>query len=91
MHLPQGYAQSAGGRGESEICLGELDQLAQSVREKRAIGGNAYNSANDYPVSHILPTEHVPPPPGEILGSARTVAVSRGVALEGKDRDLHHR
>ena len=55
------------------------------VGKKWTILGNAYNSANHHPVSHILPSEHVPPPPGEILGSARNVAVSRGVALEGKD------
>ncbi|GAA3350428.1 hypothetical protein GCM10020358_76310 [Amorphoplanes nipponensis] len=91
MHLPQRYAQSALGGGESEFRLGQLDELAERVREKWAILGNAYNSADHHPVSHILPSEHVPPPPGEILGSARNAAVSRGVALEGKDRDLHHR
>jgi hypothetical protein len=30
----------------------------------------AYNPAYHHPVSHILPTEHVSPPPAEILGSA---------------------
>ena len=86
VHLSQRYAQSALGGGQSEFRLGQFDQLTERVREKWAILGKAYNSANDYPVSHILPSEHVPPPPGEILGSARTVAVSRGVALEGKDQ-----
>jgi hypothetical protein len=89
MHLPQGHAQRAVLGGQSEIRLGELDKLAQGVREKRAILRYAYNSAYDHPVSHILPTEHVSPPPGEILGSYRRT--NRGVALEGKTRDLHHR
>nr|BFE67954.1 hypothetical protein GCM10020092_012550 [Actinoplanes digitatis] len=91
MHLPQRYAQRALGGGQREFRLRQLDQLAEGVGKKWTIMGNTYNSANHHPVSHILPSEHVPPPSGEILGSARTVAVSRGVALEGKDRDLHHR
>ena len=73
------------GGGDSEFRLGQFDKLTERIREEWAILGNTYNSAYDHPVSHILPSEHVSPPPGEILGSARTVAVSRGVALEGKD------
>jgi NAD-dependent dihydropyrimidine dehydrogenase PreA subunit len=61
--------------GQSEIRLGELDKLAEGIREKRAILRYAYNSAYDHPVSHILPTEHVPPPPAEILGSYRCGSV----------------
>jgi NAD-dependent dihydropyrimidine dehydrogenase PreA subunit len=39
----------------------------------------AYNPAYHHPVSHILPTEHVSPPPAEILGSAIAVGGPGGV------------
>ena len=85
MHVPQRYAYRALGGGESEFCLGEVDQLAEGIREKRAIRREADNSAYDHAVSHILPTEHLRPPSGGILGSASTAAVAAGVAWEGKD------
>ncbi len=68
-----------------------VPELPEGIREERTIARYAYNSAYDHPVSHILPTEHVSPPPAEILGSAFVAGGSRGVALEGKTRDLHHR
>jgi hypothetical protein len=50
----------------------------------------AYNPAYHHPVSHILPTEHVSPPPAEILGSEMFGGGSRGMVsqrqgFEGKD------
>ncbi|GAB2628155.1 hypothetical protein Aab01nite_22630 [Paractinoplanes abujensis] len=91
MNLTEGDADGALLCGDRKIGLGEIDQLTEGIRVERPILGNAYNSAYHHPVSHILPTEHVSPPPAVILGSATVAGGPRGVALEGKTRDLHHR
>jgi hypothetical protein len=85
VHLTQRYAQHALRRGQRELRLGEVDQFPEGVREKGPILRYAYNSAHHHPVSHILPSEHVRPPSGEILGSDLTAAVTVACLLEGKD------
>jgi hypothetical protein len=91
VHLAQRHPQSALLGGDGEIGLGEVHELSERIGIQRSLLGYAYNPAYHHPVSHILPTEHVSPPPAEILGSATVAGVLPGVALEGKTRDLHHR
>jgi hypothetical protein len=91
VHFLQGHPECPFFGGDREIRLGEIDEFPECIGIQRSLRGDAYNPAYYHPVSHILPTEHVSPPPAEILGSAFVAGGSRGVALEGKTRDLHHR
>ncbi|GIE83772.1 hypothetical protein Are01nite_02520 [Actinoplanes regularis] len=91
VHLAQRHTQGAFGGGECEFGLREVHEFAERIRVQRPIPGYAYNSPYHHPVSHILLSEHASPPSAGILGSAFVVGGSRGAALKGKTRDLHHR
>jgi hypothetical protein len=79
MHLTERDAKRALVGSDCEFGLGKVDEFPEGIAEERSVLRNAYNPAYHHPVSHILPTEHVSPPPAEILGSANVVGGSGGI------------